>query len=132
MRFHIAIEDGSCQVERDLGSLTAQASAHLGSSRPELIDDLFILKAAPDLGADAICESALGDEERFGALGQRWAKLWREVYGARLGCYNAKTVGKRRAMKQGTYVACKAGVLVAAESAALTRMAQSTGEVRED
>ena len=54
---------------------------------------------------------------RLGLKGRRWAELWREIYGARLGIYNRKaTESKAKGGKRpGTYSAAKCGVLATAE-----------------
>ena len=58
---------------------------------------------------------------RLGYKGRRWAQLWRQHYGARLGIYNRKLLAERKskakkgAKKPGTYTAAKCGVLAAAE-----------------
>ena len=131
VRFYIAIEDGSAQVERGLGVLTGEEAAYKGGGE-DLYDDLLVLKAGPEICADDVCESAIGDVKRLGKLGQRWATLWRTVFGARLGIYRKSQVGQRRGLKQGTYVACKAGILAATENAVLARKAESAGWLDED
>ena len=58
---------------------------------------------------------------RLGYKGRRWAQLWRQHYGARLGIYNRKLLAERTskakkgAKKPGTYTAAQRGVLAAAE-----------------
>ena len=126
VRFYIAVEDGSAQVERDLGVLTGEGAAYKGG-KEQLYDDLLVLKGGPEVCADDVCE--LGDVRRLGPLGQRWATLWRAVFGARLGIYRASQVGERRGFKKGTYVACKAGILAAAENAVLAKNAESAWSV---
>ena len=74
-----------------------------------------------------MCE--FGDVKRLGPLGQRWATLWRTVFGARLGIYRTSQVGERRGFKKGTYVACKAGILAAAENAVLAKNVESAWSV---
>ena len=102
VRFYISIEDGSCQVDHDLGCLTGEAGEFTGCDT-QLLDDLLLLKSAPEPAPEDICASAVGDYTcQLGELGQRWATLWRDVYGARLGCYDRKRTGQRRELKEGT------------------------------
>ena len=51
IRFYIAIEDGECQVERDLGVLSKFSEAHK-NGKNELDDDLMLLKTDPIDGDD--------------------------------------------------------------------------------
>ena len=122
IRFYLSIEDGECQVERDLGVLSKFSAAHKNGQN-ELDDDLMLLKDDTIDGADIWISgqsTELGqasNSSRLGCKGRRWAELWRQVYGARLGIYNrkateAKTKGGKR---HGTYSAAKCGVLAAAE-----------------
>ena len=118
-------------MERDFGVLTGEEAAYKDGGT-DLYDDLVVLRGGPSIGADDVCESAIGDAKRLGTLGQRWATLWRTVFGARLGIYRQSQVGQRRGLKQGTYVACKAGILAATENAVLARKAESAGWPDED
>ena len=54
------------------------------------------------------------------------------MFGARHGIYRKSNVGERRGLKEGTYVACKAGILVATENAVLARTVESVWSVDED
>ena len=120
VRFYIAIEDGSAQVERDFGALTDGTAYKCG--RGDLYDDLFVLySCGPDICADDVCESAICDVKTLGPLGQRCAARWRTMFGARLGICRKSKVGERRGLKEGTYVACKADILVATGNAVLAR-----------
>ena len=120
VRFYIAIEDGSAQVERDFGALT-DGTAYKGG-RGYLYDDLLVLySCGPDICADDVCESAIGDVKTLGPLGQRCAARWRTMFGARLGICRKSKVGERRGLKECTYVACKADILVATGNAVLAR-----------
>ena len=56
---------------------------------------------------------------------------WRDVDGARLGCYDKKRTWQRRELKEGTHQCCKAGVEAAAEAAVLKTMEKS-GSVQEN
>ena len=79
-------------------------------------------KALP-FGSKAL---AVGSKELLGAKGRRWATLWRDVYGARLGIL--KKTGSKRGKRAGTYTAAKAGVLAAAEYAVAARMGRSDAQ----
>ena len=120
VRFYIAIEDGSAHVERAFGALT-DGTAYNGG-RGYLNDELLVLySCGPDICADDVCESAIGDVKTLGPLGQRCAARWRTMFGARLGICRKSKVGERRGLKEGTYVACKADILVATGNAVLAR-----------
>ena len=111
-------------MERAFGALT-DGTAYKGG-RGYLYDDLFVLySCGPDICADDVCESAIGDVKTLGPLGQRCAARWRTMFGARLGISRKSNVGERRGLKEGTYVACKAGIMVATENAVLSRRAES-------
>ena len=128
--FYTAIEDGSAQVKRDFGVLTGEGAAYKGGME-HLYDDMWVLKGGcPEICADDVCES--GSVRRLGPLGPRWATRWRTMVGARLGIYRTSQVGERRGFKKGTYVACKAGILVATENAVLAMRVESAGSVDED
>ena len=130
VRFYLSIEDGSVQVERDLGVLTGEEAAYHGG-KEKLYDDLLVLVGGPEICARDVWESTIGGVKRLGPLGQLWATLWRTVFGARLGIYRKSQVGKRRGLKKGTYVACKAGILAATENAVMARKAESAVSVDE-
>ena len=108
-----------------------EGTAYTGGMQ-DLYDDLLVFKGGPEVCADDVCESAISDVKTLGPLGQRWATFWRTVFGARLGIYRTSHVGERRGFKKGTYVACKAGILVATENAALARTVESVWSVDED
>ena len=85
IRIYFSIVDGECAVERDLGSMARELEAH-----PNLLDDrvsdIVVLRArGPKNRSDLVdqngCPTNLANEQ---------ASLWRGVYGARLGLYNAK------------------------------------------
>ena len=127
IRFYLSIEDGECQVERDLGVLAKSSEVHK-NGRNELHDDLMLLQTDPIDGDDIRIQgksTALGQasslSSRLGFKGRRWAELWRQIYGARLGTYRkatesiAKEEEERLAKKLGIYSVAKCGVLAAAE-----------------
>ena len=108
-------------MERDLGALTGEGAAYKGGVG-DLYDDLLVLyHSDPEICADGVCESAIGDVKTLGPLGQRCAAFWRTMFGARLGICRKSKVGERRGLKEGTYVACKADILVATGNAVLAR-----------
>ena len=133
IRFYLAIEDGECQVERDLGVLSKFGAAHKNGSN-ELDDDLMLVQSDSTVCDDIwVAGRALATRGRplattgsqvssysclLGSKGRRWAELWRQIYGARLGIYKKRSaVGDKGAKKPGTYAAAKFGVLAAAEYA---------------
>ena len=143
IRFYLSIEDGECQVERDLGVLSKENKANLNGHN-QLGDDLMLLQTDP-IGEDDIWmkgkSAALGQGSscsRLGIKGRRWAELWRQIYGARLGIYRTrKATGsiakddKRPAKRPGTYSAAKCGVLAAAEyTVELSKQSQDVSDQR--
>ena len=140
IRFYISVEDGECAVERDLGTLKSVKDAHQNVNI-DLADDLMVLKSDPIKVSDICCVDdevdvdssspqplAVGSCRGLGPKAMRWATLWREIHGARLGCYRKVVQGeKRRGKRSGTYAAVKCGVLAAAEYAFAAHM-QHTNE----
>lgn len=135
IRFYISVEDGECVVERDLGLLKSFNDAHQNVNN-DLAEDLLLAKSDPielsDLCSDEMAAStsptqlAVGNCTRLGPKSRRWAILWRQIYGARLGCYKT---GIKRGKRPGTYTAAKAGVLAAAEYCVAAHM-QHNGDER--
>ena len=127
IRFYLSVEDGECVVERDLGELTECQRAHKISGTEfggtaELADDAIIAKGCNATATDVrVGGPGLG---RLGPTGKRWARLWRSVLGARLGCYNAS----KRRKRAGTYATRKAGVLAAAEHVVTTQGSQASAD----
>ena len=113
VRFYIAIQDGECEVERLLGTLRAECEAHHHNADTTLLDDKMIARmCGPKAAAEVV--SAVGDDSlRLASFGRECAALWREIYGARLGCYDSKRDGKKLAKKKGTWISRKRGVLQA-------------------
>ena len=64
-----------------------------------------------------------GTDLRLGEVGLERAKMWRRVFGARLGCYSKRRAGKVLAgqKKKGTFINVKRGVLKAAGQAVSAR-----------
>jgi len=136
IRFYISIEDGECSVERDLGTLAGFNDAHCNVNTA-LADDLMILRSdtvqvrdiAPELhttGLARVSGSVLGSKSR------RWATLWREVFGARLGCVRKVAKSTHSQRRPGSFVAAKHGVLAAAEYAVQSHMEHDGGDDNED
>ena len=125
IRFYISIEDGECMVERDLGELKGFNDAHCNVNAA-LADDLMILRADPvearDISPDftspdgaILANSSLqvpvASCSGLGSKSRRWATLWREVYGARLGCFRKVAPSEHSQRRPGSFVAAKYGVL---------------------
>lgn len=110
IRFYLCIDDGSCAVERDLGMLT-NVNHEYKNGNDELVDDVMLAKddttAPSDIGGAGLAVGSVADDRAspavggelpagggalLGPKGRRWAKMWREVYGARLGVYRQKQV----------------------------------------
>ena len=130
IRFYISIEDGECVVERDLVALKSFNDAHQNVNNA-LADDLMLLRSDPievnDVCPDGAFDAkstgqlAVGSCSRLGSKSKRWATLWRQVYGARLGCYR-RPAPSECGRRPGSYVAAKHGVLAAAEYAVASQM----------
>ena len=82
VRIHLSIEDGECQVERDLGMVTAAAREHVGASDPVLADTVILRTSGPK-GKEELCTEG-NTGPRPTALCCVWARTWRAAYGARL------------------------------------------------
>jgi len=127
IRWYISIEDGECPVERDLGVLSEVDREHK-NGKNELAEDVLLAKddsttpeevvvGAKMVAVGAKCKAvAVGTEGAtgLGKKGKRWAALWLQVHGRRLGIGKG---GKRTVKRTGTYMAVKKGVLAAAEYA---------------
>ena len=146
IRFYISIEDGECMVERDLGELKGFNDAHCNVNTA-LADDLMILRADPvevrDISPDftrpdgtSLSNSSLqvpaASCSGLGSKSRRWATLWREVYGARLGCYRKVAPSEHSQRRPGSFVAAKYGVLAAAEYAVASHMQHDDGDDNQD
>ena len=127
IRFFISIEDGECAVERDLGALAKVSVAHMNGGNV-LDDDVIVLKS-DEIARSDICvdEPIDGSDTQLGTKGRRWATMWRQVYGARLGCYR-KATGRTHGKRSGTYEVAKVGVLAAAEYAVAADMQHNEQE----
>ena len=123
-----------------LGSSFQKFSEAHRNGKNELDDDLMPVKTDP-IDADDIWISGqstqLGqasNSSRLGCKGRRWAQLWRQHYGARLGIYNRKATEskKKEGKRQGTYSAAKCGVLAAAEYVVeLSKQASQDGSLQQ-
>ena len=107
---YIAIEDGECSNERDIGKLRAFVlqSKVAGIT---LADDLM------NVGECAHEESMVVDSKtclprRPTLFALECAELWRQVYGARMGCYHKHPNLKNPS--KGSFASLKRGVLAAA------------------
>ena len=83
IRLYIAIEDGECTVERDLGELRAQILEHNCCHLDVAADHLMIRLCGPrtltDITADV--ENPLVQLTLFA---RECASLWRQIYGDRI------------------------------------------------
>ena len=132
--FYNSIEDGECQVERDLGCLRAVMQAHSFNADAQLLDEKLIIKCSGPKDTSEVCAMQFqGGPLRLTSFSRECAVLWRDVHGARLGCYDVKRTGKKLLPRRGTWVSRKRGVLdaacnavVSARSAVVTRANPTT------
>ena len=81
VRFYLSIEDGECQVERDLGQV-ASIKKRGATSDQALNEDIFMIKA---MGPQARCEIVDPATGGLTPTSKCWAEMWRTRHGARLG-----------------------------------------------
>ena len=131
IRFYISIEDGECTVERDLGTYREQL-VNFNHKVVDVHDDYLLLKlGGPSTAAEfnTCSTGALYDEEEARHLvpdfTRACAGLWRELYGARYGHFNAAATAVARAKRQraaaGTVRGTVGGVLAAARLSVLAK-----------
>ena len=129
IRFYISIEDGECPVERDVAAMCGFSDAHQNVDR-DLADDLLLVKTAPTEVADICLESPPDSEThaslwRLGPASRRWATLWRELFGVRLGIHSFRQ--KVKGKVPGSYNAARSGVLAAADYTGASKMQNKRG-----
>ena len=102
LRFYICIEDGESTVERDLGEFREAREVHR-CQHLDFHDDMLMVKLN---GPKTLAEFEGGEADSLSGLtpfSRECASLWRELYGARRGHYNAKaTLAAKEKAKQKT------------------------------
>ena len=126
IRFYISIEDGSVNVERAFAILRAFIKEHK-SNNIECLQDVTMVRGASIPQSDlAVVRSP--EHVELGEFGMECATLWRKTYGARLGVFNPKRVGRALCgEKQGTYTKAKEQVFMALARVAKQAPATTTG-----
>ena len=135
IRFYISIEDGECTVERDFAEVRAILDEH-HTNNFEFLDDILMLRLN---GPRTVAEFAEGTTADLNValtpFSRECASLWRELFGARSGHYNAKATAAaklKRNAKPGAFRATTLGVLAAARLsvAASRRSRRAVGQAR--
>ena len=119
IRFYISIEDGECTVERDLGEFRDEIQEHR-TSNIDYLDDSLVMRLNGPRTAAEYNEGAADSNIDLTPISRGWAKLWRELFGKRLGHYNAKATDAaklKRQSKPGVFRGAVFGVLAAARLA---------------
>jgi hypothetical protein len=82
LRFFFSIEDGECQVERDLAVVKDASLQHLGALNSTIGQQAIFKQdpAGPQQRSDLITAT-----NQPTAILLDWGRLWRQVFGARLG-----------------------------------------------
>ena len=113
IRFYLAVLDGECQVERDLGAVLAESTEHT-NLQIDGIDDLMMIRGTGLQGAADFGNLEAGTLTPFT---KTCLKLWRSVYGCRYGSYDNKhRVQIRHEKQRATFAHLKQDVFVAAHS----------------
>ena len=78
--FYLSIEDGECQVERDLALVRALAQIVHHHMPQELLNDTLLVLSSHYQETDVFyeCDGMMCLTD----LSRAWATLWREIYGA--------------------------------------------------
>ena len=134
IRFYISIEYGECTVERDLGEFRDEIQEHRTSNIDYLDDSLLMRLNGPRTGAE-YNEGAADSNIDLTPISRGWAKLWRELFGKRLGHYNAKATDAaklKRQNKPGVFRGAVFGVLAAARLAVVQARRKAAQARRQD
>ena len=103
IRFYISIEGGVCTAEGDLGEFR-EAKVVNRTADMHFLDDMLMLKLN---GPKTLAEFRAGQADSLSQLtpfSRDGASLWRQLFGARWGHYNAKATmaaQERRSRSQG-------------------------------
>ena len=111
-------------MERDLASWTEECEAHKHNGNHDLWEDKLMLKLCGPKCAGQVAFKAANGVWTLADFGKECASLWRQVYGARLGCYDRKRTGQKVAKASGTWASRKRGVLEATSQAVAASRAE--------
>ena len=134
IRFYISIEDGECTVERDLAEFREAKCVHR-TDNMDFFDDMLMLKLN---GPKTLEEYGGGEADscsRLTPFSRECASLWRELYGACFGHYNAKATlaAKIKKKKQQGFRKTVGGVLAASRLAvAESRRVAARGQASDE
>jgi hypothetical protein len=109
IRFYLSIEDGECEVERDLGVTRAELACHGFNATNDLLDDKCMLRlCGPAEGTEVLTTDSSG---RLGLtpFTRDCATLWIATYGRKMGVRNRVEAVNNGTC--GTWVSVKKGVL---------------------
>ena len=88
IRWYLSIEDGECQVERDLGLLARVDREHKNGG-DGLAEDVLLTSddstTSNDVVVGEMAADGAGELKRLGEKGKHWAALWLKLHGRRLG-----------------------------------------------
>ena len=117
IRFYNSILDGTVNIERDHALVRAYATETKGNGGIALLEDFLMVRCSRHR-LDEVATVEGSRREELGGLGLACARLWRQVFGARLGIGRPITKGDpifkgRQACKVG-FTRVKKGVLKAA------------------
>ena len=110
---YLSVQDGECQVERDLGKMTAVLANHANISTPCLCDIVVLSSGGP-----ASADELKGSGRELSVFLRECASLWIQRHGRRFGAYDSRKVREKEQRRQGTRVASKRGTRIAAEERA--------------
>jgi len=119
IRFYIAIEDGECTVERDLGVFRDKILEHRTDDM-EFLDDALVIALNGPRTATEFADGAADPLVELTEFVRQCASHWRELFGLRCGHYNPKATEAARLAKlkkPGKFTCCARGVLNAARFA---------------
>jgi len=121
IRWYISVEDGECSVERDLSIMRATIDTARTDDLATLEDTLLGRAGLPAARSDVVDPATGGCTE----LLRQWAKRWRAIHGARLGCLPPKAMAAARTKLKlkPTWTKYRKGVLAAAAGAVATEKA---------
>ena len=133
IRFYISIEDGECTVERDFAEFRGMEKEHHGNNF-QFLDDALMMRLNGPRTVEEFAEGATADPNvALTPFSRECASLWRELFGARSGHYNAKATAAaklKRNAKPGAFRAAKLDVLAAARLAVVSSRRRDAGQAR--
>ena len=131
IRFYISIEDGECTVERDFAAFRQLIEQH-SAQHFQFLDDALMLRLNGPRTAAEFAEGTTADPNvALTRFSRECASLWRELFGARFGHYNAKAIAAaklKRNATPGAFRATTLGVLAAARLSVASARRRAAGQ----